>query len=130
MKFILRPWHLLVFIIAGLINRQQQQVIEFQNAQIRILMDKLGKKRILLTDDQRRMLAVKGKALGRKALFEYMSGHIPRRLRRPDKGNSPIPRCLRRGAASSDHRSHAGHHSPLASETHRGQVGLQRQAKW
>ena len=38
----------------GLINRQQQQVIEFQNAQIRILMDKLGKKRILLTNDQRR----------------------------------------------------------------------------
>jgi hypothetical protein len=63
MKLILRPWQLFVFVIAGLINRQQQQVIEFQNAQIRILMDKLGKKRILLTDDQRRMLAVKGKRL-------------------------------------------------------------------
>jgi hypothetical protein len=33
-------------------------------------MDKLGNKRILLTDDQRRRLAVKGKALGRKTLRE------------------------------------------------------------
>jgi putative transposase len=77
MKLILRPWQLFVFVIAGLINRQQQQVIEFQNAQIRILMDKLGKKRIPLTDDQRRMLAIKGKALGRKALFELTTVVTP-----------------------------------------------------
>jgi hypothetical protein len=32
-----------------------------------VLKEKLGKKRILLTDDQRRRLAVKGKILGRKA---------------------------------------------------------------
>jgi transposase InsO family protein len=35
-----------------------------------VLKEKLGKKRILLTDDQRRRLAVKGKILGRKALRE------------------------------------------------------------
>ena len=29
-----------------------------------------GKKRLLLTDDQRRLLAVKGKSLGRKTLME------------------------------------------------------------
>ncbi len=33
-------------------------------------MKKLGRKRILLTDDQRRVLAVKGKALGRKTLTQ------------------------------------------------------------
>ena len=33
-----------------------------------VLKEKLGKKRILLTDDQRRRLAVKGKLLGRKKL--------------------------------------------------------------
>ena len=32
------------------------------------LKEKLGKKRILLNDDQRRRLAVKGKVLGRKML--------------------------------------------------------------
>lgn len=34
------------------------------------MLKKLGKKRVLLTDDQRRLLAVQGKALGRKALME------------------------------------------------------------
>jgi hypothetical protein len=33
-----------------------------------VLREKLGKKRILLNDDQRRSLAVKGKILGRKLL--------------------------------------------------------------
>ncbi|HJT33411.1 MAG TPA: hypothetical protein VJ783_15310 [Pirellulales bacterium] len=32
------------------------------------MKNKVGKKRIPLTDDERRMLAVKGKALGRRAL--------------------------------------------------------------
>ncbi len=53
-----------------MVNRRQQEIIEFQNAQIRALMDKMGRRRILLTDDQRRVLAVKGKAIGRKALME------------------------------------------------------------
>ena len=35
-----------------------------------MLREKLGKKRILLNDDQRRRLAVKGKILGRKRLEE------------------------------------------------------------
>jgi transposase len=37
------------------------------------LREKLGKKRILLNDDQRRRLAIKGKVLGRKALAEICS---------------------------------------------------------
>ena len=70
MRFVLQPWQLFFLILAGWINRQQQQTIEFQNAQIRLLMEKMGRKRILLSDDQRRILAVKGKALGRKVLTE------------------------------------------------------------
>jgi hypothetical protein len=70
MNFILRPWQLFFLILSGLVNRQQQQIIEFQDAQIRALMDRMGRKRILLTDDQRRVLAVKAKALGRRALME------------------------------------------------------------
>ncbi|MFT5105956.1 MAG: putative transposase [Pseudoalteromonas tetraodonis] len=70
MSFILRPWQLYFLMLSGLVNRRQQEIIEFQNAQIRILMDKMDSKRILLTDDQRRVLAVKAKALGRRALME------------------------------------------------------------
>jgi hypothetical protein len=54
MSFIMQPWHLLVLILAGWINRHQQAVIEFQGTQIQVLMKKLGRKRILLNDDQRR----------------------------------------------------------------------------
>ncbi len=70
MKFVLQPWHLAFVLVSAWVNQRQQQIIEFQNAQIEALLKKLGKKRVLLTDDQRRLLAVKGKALGRKALME------------------------------------------------------------
>ena len=70
MSFVLHPWQLFSLILSGLVNRRQQEIIEFQNAQIRVLMDKMGRRRILLTDDQRRVLAAKGKALGRRTLME------------------------------------------------------------
>jgi hypothetical protein len=70
MNSVFRPWHLVVMILAGWVNRRQQEIIEFQNAQIQALITKLGQKRILLTDDQRRVLAVKGKALDRKTLSQ------------------------------------------------------------
>jgi hypothetical protein len=52
MEFILQPWQLLVIIIAGWINRQQQEVIGYHRAEIKVLRQKLGKKRILLNDDK------------------------------------------------------------------------------
>jgi putative transposase len=69
MNFVLQPWQLLLAILAGWSNRQQQEVIEYLRTENQILKEKLGKRRILVTDDQRRRLAVKGKVLGRK-VFE------------------------------------------------------------
>ena len=68
MKSVLHPWQLLLLILAGWINHREQEVIEYLRAENRVLREKLGKKRILLNDDQRRLLAVKGKILGRKML--------------------------------------------------------------
>src|SRR5471030_1114982 len=68
MNFVLQPWQLLLAILAGWINRQQQEVIEYLRTENQILKEKLGKRRILLSDDQRRRLAVRGKVLGRKVL--------------------------------------------------------------
>jgi hypothetical protein len=68
MKSVLQPWQLLLLILAGWINRHQQAVIEYLLTENQVLKEKLGKKRILLNDDQRRRLAVKGKILGRKML--------------------------------------------------------------
>ena len=70
MNVVLQPWQLLFAILSGWIHHRQQQIIEFQSDQLISLMKSQGKKRILLTDDQRRLLAVKGKALGRKTLRE------------------------------------------------------------
>ena len=53
-----------------MVNQRQQQIIEFQNAQIEALLKKLGRKRLLLDNAQRRLLAVKAHAIGRKALLE------------------------------------------------------------
>ena len=64
-NFVWQPWHLFVASLAGVMNREQQRVIEYLRTENQVLKEKLGKKRILL---QRRRLAVKGKVLGRKAL--------------------------------------------------------------
>jgi putative transposase len=77
MTFVLQPWQLLVAILAGWLNRQQQAIIDFQQTEIQILWERLGKKRIRLSDDQRRRLAVKGKVLGRKLLGEVGSVFTP-----------------------------------------------------
>jgi putative transposase len=71
MSFIIQPWQLYLVILAGWINRQQQEVIEYLRTENVVLKEQLDKKRILLTDDQRRRLAVKGKILGRKALEQF-----------------------------------------------------------
>jgi len=68
MNCILQPWQLFFMILAGWVNREQQAVIEYLRTENQVLKEKLGKKRILLNDDQRRRRAVKGKILGRKML--------------------------------------------------------------
>ena len=78
MNFVLKPWQLLLLILAGWINRHQQDAIEYLLTENQVLREKLGKRRILLNDDQRRRLAVKGKVLGRKGLDKLA------RIVRPD----------------------------------------------
>src|SRR5688572_25796802 len=77
MRFVLRPWQLLSIAFAGWVNQDQQQVIEYLRAENQVLKEKLGKKRILLNDDQRRRLAAKGKVLGRKFLEEICTLFTP-----------------------------------------------------
>ncbi len=77
MKFVLHPWQLLLLALAASLNRQQQQTIEYLITENQILKEKLGKKRILLNDNQRRRLAVKGKILGRKLLLQIANIACP-----------------------------------------------------
>ena len=50
------------------VNREQEQITEYLLVENQVPREKLGKGHILLDDDQRRRLAIKGKALGRKVL--------------------------------------------------------------
>ena len=71
----LYPWQLFVITVAGWINRQQQDVIDYLIDENRILKRQLRGKRLRLTDEERRRLAVKGRALGRAAL-EKVAGAL------------------------------------------------------
>jgi hypothetical protein len=82
MNFILHPWHLLTYILAGWINRHQQDAIDYLKTENQILREKLGNRRILLNDHQRRRLAIKGKVLSRKALEQLISVVTPDTLLR------------------------------------------------
>jgi putative transposase len=44
--------------LAGWINRHQQDIIEYLQAENTILRSKIGKKRIILTDEQKKLLAI------------------------------------------------------------------------
>ena len=77
MNLVLQPWHLMVMFHASWVNRHQQEVIEYLRTENQMLQEKLGKKRILLNDDQRRRLAVKGKILGRKLLDQICTLFTP-----------------------------------------------------
>ncbi len=78
---VLQPWQLLLITLARWINLHQQDVIAYNQEENRILKDKLKGKRIRFTDDERRRLAVKGKALGRKVLGQFASVVPPDTIR-------------------------------------------------
>ena len=65
-----RPLAFLLLLVSGWVNRQQQAVIDYLREENRILRDTHAPRRLRLTDDQRRRLAVKGIVLGRGRLAD------------------------------------------------------------
>lgn len=59
----------LIWMLAGWVNREQQDVIEYLQEENRALREQLGARRRQLTDPQRRRLASKARKIGRKGLF-------------------------------------------------------------
>src|SRR5215831_9670706 len=64
----LYPLQVLLLTLAGWVNRHQQHVIEYLVEENRVLKEQVKGRRLRLTDDQRRRLAVKGRRLGRRFL--------------------------------------------------------------
>ena len=76
----IQPLTLLVITIAGWIQRDQQAAMVYLLEENKVLKARLCGRKLRLTDDERRRLAVKGKALGRKLLAEVAGIVTPETL--------------------------------------------------
>jgi hypothetical protein len=70
MPFSFAPLKFLVLMFAGWISRHQLDVIEYLQEENRVLKERLGARRLRFTDAERRRLARKAQALGRRVLSE------------------------------------------------------------
>jgi len=59
-----------VMTVAGWLHRRDQMVIDYLQEQVRVLQEQQRGRRLRFTDEQRRRLAVRAKALGRASLRE------------------------------------------------------------
>jgi len=71
------PFQFLAAWIGMWLGEHQARVIEYQRAENTALLERLGKRRLRLTDGERRRLARLGKVLGRKALQEVATIATP-----------------------------------------------------
>lgn len=69
-----RPWQLRSVIIAGMLNKQQHQVIESRKEENRILRAQISNRRLRLSDEDRRRLAAMAASLA--GLDEDVRKHL------------------------------------------------------
>ena len=74
--------HVLIAMVAGWLQRHQQQVITYLLAENRVLKAQFGGRRLRLTDTERRRLAALAHPIGRTRLKEMATIATPDTLRR------------------------------------------------
>ena len=115
-------------VLTGWLDRQEQQAIAYLMEENRILRRQLGQQRIQFTDADRRRLAVRGYRLGRQVLLQIATIVTPDTILRwhrqlivrkwtyPNKARRPQA-CLRRdsptGRADGGRESYLGLHTDL-----------------
>ena len=77
-----KPWTFFTVAIAGWMNRQQQQVIEYLRTENQVLREKLGTKRVLLNESQKCRLATAAMKLGKDLLRKWGTLYSPDTLLR------------------------------------------------
>jgi hypothetical protein len=111
MSPLLLPFQLVLLMFAGWVNRHHLDVIDYLQEENRVLKERLGGRRIRFTDVERRRLARKARALGRKALNELETVVTPDAVAmvpRADCLEMELPPLARAGETSRDdgyHRS-------------------------
>jgi DnaJ-domain-containing protein 1 len=73
---------LILATLAGVVERQQHETIQYLREENRILKAQLSGRRLRLTDDDRRRLAVLGKRLGRQILTQVATLVTPETILR------------------------------------------------
>src|ERR1700680_3918642 len=100
----------LLAIVSGWVHRHQLLVIEFLQAENRLLKERLRGKRIRFTDAERALLARKAKAGGRKALNSLLANHnshsVCGRLASAEATRRNVPTLTRRQADGPPARKH------------------------
>ena len=82
MSFLLHPLQVFAAMLIDRVRHEQEKMIEFLRAETEVLLEQLGDKRILLSDDERRLLAVKGMALEKEDLEKFCAIVQPDTIRR------------------------------------------------
>jgi hypothetical protein len=77
---VLDPFRFVLIAAAGWMNQPQLLVIDYLREENRVLREQIGGRRLRLSDDQRRRLAVRAKALGRKVLHDVATIVTPETL--------------------------------------------------
>jgi putative transposase len=80
MRLAIDPFRLLLISLAGWLNQQQQDIIDYLQEENRVLREQLSGKRLRFSDDQRRRLAVRAKKLGWRMLQEVSTIVTPATL--------------------------------------------------
>ena len=76
------PLHFLILLVASWLCRHQAEALKYLQAENRVLRARLGPKRLRFSDSERRLLAIRGKPLGRKRLAEVASLATPETILR------------------------------------------------
>ena len=68
MPSVLDPFRFVLIAVAGWMNQRHLQTIDYLREENRVVREQLGRRRVRLSDEQRRRLASKAKGLERKLL--------------------------------------------------------------
>src|SRR5215472_4970811 len=109
------PLAFFCLLFSGWVNRGQQAVIDYLLEENRVLRAAQGSRRLRLTDDQRRRLAVKGKVFGRRGLTASpASSHPTRSCGGIERSSLTSTTVHRRGARVDRPRSRTSRRSSCA----------------
>lgn len=76
------PFRFLLIAVAGWMNQEQRQIVDYLREENRVLRAQILTRRLRLDDNQQRRLAVRAKALGRQVLQDVVTIVTPETLLR------------------------------------------------